>query len=85
MEPRAVPFRCSVFGAMSTLVVGMFSGENRYLATQAWSWRPLHRWWNRSSTLAQLKFTNLLILRLLLILLILAYREAGLDLKPIAC
>jgi hypothetical protein len=34
--------RCSVLGAMPTLAVGMFSRENRYMATQAWPWHPLY-------------------------------------------
>jgi hypothetical protein len=33
---------CSVSGAMPTLVVGMFSRENRGMATRAWPWHPLH-------------------------------------------
>jgi hypothetical protein len=36
-------FRYGVLGAMPTLVVGMFPRENRYMATQAWPWHPLHR------------------------------------------
>ena len=36
-----VRVNCGVLGAMPTLAVGMFSRENRCMATQAWPWHPL--------------------------------------------
>ena len=43
--------KCSELGAMPTLAVGMFSRENRYMATQAWPWHPLHPSEMRSRTI----------------------------------